>query len=159
MPDPIHFSNLKLAAETFVGAVETSKRSIQLYASLIDPALFNMTQCVESLSDFARSSRTASLKILVEDHKLFAVRFPALLTLSQRLTDLIEIRSVPPDIRHGTECYMVCDQRSLWLIPNSERLTGFFDSDDQVNASQYGDKFLYYWERSKQPGELRRLSF
>ncbi len=153
------FSDLPKAQDTVLKAIAGASRNIQLYASLVDPALFNSEATVAALSHFARNSRVASLRILVEDHKLFAIRNPFVLALAHRLSGHIEIRSVPFEIRNSNDCYLVSDQRSLWYIPDCDVVSGSYHEGDRVKAQKYFELFQYCWERSKQPEDFRRLAF
>ncbi|MBV1904631.1 MAG: hypothetical protein KUG75_01025 [Pseudomonadales bacterium] len=159
MKQSTQFDNHATAQSTLLKGILASRRHIQLYASLIDPALFNSTESTDAFSYFARSSKYAHLEVIIEDPKLFALRNPKFLALVQRLTDRIEIRSIPQDLRHGTESFMVCDQATVWHIPNIEYLSGHFSDNDRITASKFTEQFLYMWERSKTPTELRRLNF
>jgi len=155
----MHFFDQQGAEQCLLEAISKGKRKIQIFASLVKPPLFDSAACLESLSCFARSSRSAYMEILIEDQRIFLECYPALLALSQRLTGHIEIRSVPVDIRSGTACFLIGDLSALWLVPNKAYLSGTYQPSAKIQASQYADRFLYFWERSKQPEELRRLSF
>ena len=140
-------------------AIASASRNIQFYASLVEPALINSEATVTALSRFARSSRVAVLQVLIEDHKLFAVRNPSFLALAQRLTGHIEIRSVPNEIRNNNDCYLVCDQCSIWYIPDRAILSGTYQNENRVKAKILSENFQYFWQRSKQPEDFRQLGF
>jgi len=157
--ESISFDDYAAAESAALAVISGARRNIYLYASLIDPALFNSPECVASFSRFARSSRVARLKVLIEDHKVFAIRNPAFLDLAQRLTARIEIRSVPVEIRDGNDCYLIGDQQSVWYLPDAGLLSGTHEDNNRVRAVKLGELFLYLWEQSKQPDDFRRLNF
>jgi len=155
---PILFADCVSAESTLIKVISNTSRNMHLYASIIDPALFNSEPCVAAFSRFARSSKVAKLQVLIEDHKLFAIRNPAFLDLAQRLTGRIEIRSVPAEIRVDSACYLLGDEQSIWYIPDSGVLSGTYNESNRVRAQKLAEQFLYLWERSKQPQDFRRLN-
>ena len=153
------FDTYESAETMLISSISTARRSIHLFASLNDPALFNSRACIASCSRFARSSSVARMKILIEDHKLFTARNPALLALAQRLTGRIQIRTVSSDKPFASDCYLVGDHRSVWYMPDTGNLSGFYEEDNRVRAQKLTNQFLYTWERSRSPVDFRHLAF
>ncbi len=135
-----------------------AQRELYLFSEHLARPLYHDSEVVEALSQFARSSRFARIRILIRDSDPIVRRFHRTHALAQRLSTRIEIRKIEatvdtPDwefaVADGRRV-LQCDDRDLWL--------GSYHPDNPVRARKLLDAFERDWPLASTDTNLRHLS-
>ena len=133
-------------------------RTVLILSPILDPALFAAENCVMAISEFARRSRHARVRILVEDSKTVAADNHPLLELARRIPSKITMRRLPDDVAPSRSSYVVVDDRAIWMQPDRDTYIGWRNLNDRVEARRLGDQFGLLYERGRDDPELRLLT-
>lgn len=147
--EDFHGFALQLLAKT--------RRHLAILSRDLDPAIFNSTEFVEAVSQFARSSRYAQVQILVKDTKPLLERGHKLVRLAQRLSSKITIRKLTQEADNKDMGFMLCDGHGL-LYKNDEAVyQGFANFKADVEVKRFRETFDYIWQYGEADPNLQEL--
>ena len=135
-----------------------AKRRIWLMANAINAPLLNDEQFRQSIIKLAKQNSQAEIRILLEDGKAGAGRFNPLVTLAQRLSSFVEIRSLPSTAHKFTEWVTLVDFSAGIYRKSLDSYSGFATYDSRLIAERLATKFEDQWQFAKPSVEFRRLA-
>lgn len=137
--------------------VLSARRNVSILSSNLDQALFANAECLAAISSMARRSRSARVRILVEDTKAIAEMAHPLLELARRLPSKVEMRRLADD-DVPRRSFIVVDQEAVWVQPDRDAYVGWSNLHDRVEARRLLEEFTTLHDRSTDDPELRLLS-
>ncbi len=140
-----------------VEALELPRRKLLIMSPLLDHALFDRADVVEAVSRFARSSSSATVRILIADSSVIVSRGHALVELARRLDSSIEIRKLPETQRGEETTFVTWDEQGFLLMPEFRDYDAVANLNDPVQARRLTEEFTHLWDRSAPDPELRTL--
>jgi predicted GNAT family N-acyltransferase len=140
-----------------IDLIATARRTILIFSPNLDQALFAHEGSLLAISTLARRSRSAKVRVLVEDTKAIAEAAHPLLELARRLPSKIEMRRLPDD-SVPRRSFVVVDHEAVWVQPDYDAYVGWSNLHDRVEARRLVDAFTELYERSTDDPELRLLS-
>lgn len=149
----------ELQGRTAVAAlIESARRTVIILSARLDPGVFAAAPTLGAISRLARRSRSAHVRILVEDTKAIASNNHPLLQLTRRLPSKVAMRRFPNDTTPQRTCFVVVDEMAIWVQPDQDVYVGWWNLNDRVEARRLADQFAWLYERSSDDPELRLLS-
>lgn len=143
---------------TALDLAQQCRRQLRLLSHDLAPELFDSPEFVAALTQLARSSRFAEIRILVLEVRPIVQRGHVLLELQRRLSSNVRMRRAdcaPTDLR---ENYLVADQRGILCYALREPEQAWADYNNQPLAMDYAAQFDELWGRAIDDPELRLLS-
>ncbi|MCX7063994.1 MAG: GNAT family N-acetyltransferase [Proteobacteria bacterium] len=138
--------------------IESARRTVIILSATLDPGVFAAEQILSAISALARRSRSAHVRILVEDTKAIASDNHPLLQLARRLPSKVAMRRLPNDPSPPRTSFVVVDGIAIWVQPDKDVYVGWWNLNDRVEARRLADQFVWLYERSSDDPELRLLS-
>ena len=147
-------TDFRTYSEQLVGQ---SRRSIAILTQDLDAAVYATPEFVQRLSDFARSSRDAQVRILIKDSKPAIASGHLLLRLIQRLSSKILIRVMTVEPNNKEMGFMLGDADKL-LYKNDDALhRGFYNSAAESEIKSLREEFNYLWQYGELEPEFQAL--
>ncbi len=137
--------------------IRSARRTVLILSPTLDQAVFANRECLSAISELARRSRSARVRILVEDTKAIAEMAHPLLELARRLPSKVEMRRLADDAA-PRRSFVVVDQEAVWVQPDPDAYTGWSNLHDRVEARRLIEAFTTLHEHSTDDPELRLLS-
>lgn len=135
----------------------SARRSVCILTPDFEPERFNTPEFASQLSAFARRSRYSEAFILLADPAL-AVRWGHhVVTLMQRIPDLIAIRQLHEDDMKAAESWMLADDIGLLRRHSPDGLTGILNPKAIPHAQDCRRRFTEWWERARDVRDFRRM--
>lgn len=135
-----------------------AKRRIWIMANTINASVLNDEQFRQSIMQLAKNNSQAEIKILLEDGKTNAGHFSPLVSLAQRLSSFVEIRSLPASSHKFNEWVTVVDFSAGIYRKTLDSYSGFATYDSKLIAQRLITKFDDHWQFAKPSAEFRRLA-
>jgi len=135
-----------------------ARRTVSISSADLDRMLFGNDRFLLAISAFARRSRHASVRVLIEDAKAIADESHPLLELARRLPSKVTIRRLPDDRTASRRSFVVVDAVAVWVQPDRDEYVGWYNMHDRVEARRLADEFADLFERSVDDPELRLLN-
>jgi hypothetical protein len=142
---------------TVIELILSARRTVSILSPTLDQALFANADCLAAISAMARRSRSAKVRILVEDTKAIAEMAHPLLELARRLPSKVEMRRLADDDT-PRRSFVVVDQEAVWVQPDRDAYVGWSNLHDRVEARRLLEEFTTLHDRSTDDPELRLLS-
>lgn len=137
--------------------VTQARRHIDLLSRDLDSLIYGSDDFVQAISEFARSSRNAEVRILVKDTKSLVESGHKLAKLHQRLSSKILLRKLIIEPDNTDMGFMLCDTNAL-LYKNDETIyRGFANLDAAVEVKRLRETFDYIWQYAEPEPELQVL--
>lgn len=136
--------------------LEQGKHDVAIFSRSLNPFLFNHQAIRDVLSEIARSTSVASIRILVEHPQNIVESRHTLLTLSHRLNSKIKIQKIIIEPQEPYE-FVVIDNDKVWLQHSEDSNTGFANYDARPEAKRFLTLFNDYWKNSEEDVRLRKL--
>ena len=137
--------------------VAEARRTLVIYSHALDPVYFDQPEFAEVLSSFARRSRNAEARVLIQDSSLMVSRGHRVLELSRRLSSKIVIQQVDADYDPPDGCFVAWDQKGYWHLPDHREPKGIARLEDAVRAKRLYEEFDRLWRRARPDPNLRTL--
>jgi len=143
--------------DAIIKLLSSAQNQVVIISRHLDATVFNNRTFIDQASEFIRRSKTSNIKILVHDTQPIVKNNHRILTISQRVSSKIEIRTICNDYAQFNQSYLVAD--SVGYIHNNkadlyDAEVNFSDSDKSKDLME---KFNSIWELSQQETEVRRL--
>ncbi len=137
--------------------LDAPRRRLAIFSQRLDHTLYDQPPVVEALSRFARSSPSATVRVLISESDLLVSRGHRLVELARRLDSRIEIRKIFDELSPGEQSFVTWDERGILLMPDHRDYTALVNLYDPVQARRLLETFDYFWSRSAPDPELRTL--
>ncbi|WP_346836407.1 hypothetical protein [Microbulbifer sp. SAOS-129_SWC] len=134
-----------------------ASREVDIFSAQLAHALYHDAGVTEALSDFARSSRVARVRLLVRDTEPMVRRFHRVAALFQRLSSRIELRRIEATVDTPDWEFAIADGRQLVVCDDRRQWCGLFERANPARARQLGDAFEREWPLAAADPNLRRL--
>ncbi|WP_303908697.1 DUF7931 domain-containing protein [Thiohalomonas denitrificans] len=136
---------------------EQAGRTIHIFTTDLDPAVFNQVDFIEAIARMARSHSRARVSVLVQDSAKAVNRGHRLVELARRLSSRVEIRKPVAEYSDLKETFMVADGRGYFHRIQPDRYEGQARFHDPLQCREYVQRFDEIWQRSHGDRELRRV--
>lgn len=137
--------------------ITQSRRSIAILTHNLDALVYGTPECVQYLSDFARSSRNAHIQILVRDTKPAIETGHPLARLAQRLSSKILVRKMTIEPNNKEMGFMLGDTDKLLYKNDDAFHRGFFNSAAASEIKNLREEFNYLWQYAETEPEFQLL--
>ena len=135
-----------------------ARRQICFFGSTLDSVLFDNTESLDIISEFARRSDKTSLKIVIHSSQQNVAHGHRLIALAQRLSSSIKIHNTAKQHQDLKQLFLIIDDSSYLFSPYSDRYQGRANYHDLAEVRLLQQTFDSIWELSSPDITLRRLS-
>lgn len=142
---------------TALDLARQSRRQLRVLSNELEPEVFGQTEFIEAVSQLARTSRNAEIRLLVLEVKPIVQRGHGLLELQRRLSSKVHIRRADCDASDIRDNYLVADRSGVVCWPLREPEQAWTDYNNQPIANDYCAQFDELWERAVEDPQLRLL--
>ncbi|WKT62168.1 hypothetical protein Q2E61_08215 [Microbulbifer thermotolerans] len=147
-------SAFRAALITLVG---NARRECLIFSQNLARPLYHDEAVTQALSDFARGSRFARVRILIRDSDPIVRQFHRTHALAQRLSSRIQIRKIQATVDTADWEFAVTDGRGVLQCDDRERWSGSYHAQNQVRAHKLQDIFERDWDLATTDPNLRCL--
>jgi len=155
--ESIQVDSRQLNHDAILKLLSDAQHQISIVSRYLDQTIFSKHDFIENASEFIRRTKTSSIKVLVHDTQQIVKNNHRILTLSQRVSSKIEIRTICNDYAQFNQSYLVAD--SIGYIHNLK--SDLYDAEVNFNntdkSKELLETFKIMWELSQQEAEIRRL--
>lgn len=137
--------------------VARSRRRIEILCQDLDAPVFGQNDFIETLSEFARSSRYVEIQVLIRDTKQAKEIGHPLIRLSQRLSTKIELRKLTIEPENNEREFMCCDTDGLLYKNDFSVYKGFANYNALGEVKQMREQFNYLWEYGEAEPDFQLL--
>ncbi|MBI5462135.1 MAG: hypothetical protein HY941_08140 [Gammaproteobacteria bacterium] len=134
-----------------------ARRTIELFTSDLEPALYDQAPFIDALAQLALSSPRARVRILAKDFERTVKEGHRLVELTRRLSSYVEIRRVHEDYRDNNETFLLVDDYGLLHRRHAARFEGTFSCKAPLEVRRLRAFFDEVWNRSEPDADVRRL--
>lgn len=153
----IHFDGREQATDLALQLVQQARREICFFGDNIDAVLFDHTDIINALSEFARRSDRTSIKFVIHSSKKNIQNSHAILPLAQRLSSSIFIHTSDPQHHDLNQMFLVIDDNAYLYCQNNEIYTGRASLNDRQEVHELKQTFSKLWDHSVNDSNTRRL--
>ena len=136
---------------------EQARRSLFILSDDLDPRVFDTQRFEKAVSDLAKGSRYAEVKILVRDVEPMVKHGRRLIETSRRLSSFIQIRRVHPDDARNRDNFLLADLRGVLQRTRPEIYEGTLWLNNPALARELQREFMTLWEHGIVDPNIRRL--
>lgn len=133
------------------------RRQIAILSHNLDAPLYNSDAFIQTISEFARSSRYAQVQILIKDTKPAAELGHKLIRLHQRLSSKIQVRKLVVEPDNKEMGFMLCDSDKLLYKNDDSLYRGFANYQAGREVKQLREQFDYVWQYGELEPEFQQL--
>jgi hypothetical protein len=134
-----------------------AQRTLLLHTEDMEPALYDDSAFLESLSRLARAHGQSRIWILVQDARKAVLHGHRLIEIARRLSSSIQLRRPAPQYRAFHEAFLLADGCGYLHRPIAARFEGTANFHDPGKVADWERYFMEVWERSEPDEEIRRL--
>lgn len=135
-----------------------ARRSLHIFSFDLEPAVYDRPEFIDRVSELARSSPRAEIRILIQDSGRIVRDGHRLMSLVQRLPSRIAIRRLCAEAGPLPEAWIVADVDGYLYRPIGELYDGTVDFHGPLRARELAGRFAELWEPSHPDPDLRRLA-
>ena len=136
--------------------VRQAARSIDIVSRHLDPQMYDNSDFCEAVSQLIVGSQRARVRVLVRHTDPIVKRGHRLVTLSQRLSSFIEMRSPAKEFDEYNAAFLIVDTAGIIYRAHSDRFEGNADFNDPRAAQDLGHQFAEIWQTAVPDANLRR---
>ncbi len=140
-----------------VNMLQQARDSVRLSSPLLNPTMFNREDFRSVLSQFARRSRNAQVRLLVRNAKVIGQRGHRLLELSRRMSTSVVMRKLELAEHEIQREYLLVDDCGVIEFGAMEKDPATIQYCDRARHKTLREQFDTNWHKSRSPIELRRL--
>lgn len=138
--------------------VANARRRVWIRSLDLESWLFDHTDLLTALRDFATAGRDGQVLILLHDATAPQAAHAKLLELAQRLPSVFQFREVnDPVYREDRSAMLANDTGGYYTRTLGERAEGIACLDGRGRVRQLQQRFEEIWERSRPIAEYRAL--
>jgi len=136
---------------------EKTLRSIKIFTPDLEHHLYDNNDFRESILNFTRGNRHASIQILVTDMANSINKGHFLIRLAQQLTSTMDIRITPKEYADTKFSFIVIDQSSF-LFKSDSTKNQALSSLCHYRSNKLNESFTIAWDQADQASQIKRLS-
>jgi predicted GNAT family N-acyltransferase len=151
---------LRAVAQAQAAALELvrlARHRVAILTPDLEPALYSSPEVRDELSRVARSSRFASVRILVRDVRRAVREGHHLVELADQLSSYVHVRVPAIDDEPTTDAFLIADDDAILYRPVGDRPEGVVEVGASALARERLRSFDRLWERAEPHPDLRRL--
>jgi len=137
--------------------IRQARREVFIMSYDLEPMVLSHEDVVDALSAFARQSRQAEARILVQKSEKVVKRGHRLIPLAHRLSSSISLNRPGFEHRDYFEAFMVVDGIGYYKRLLADRFDGIASFKAPIEVRDLRALFLNMWEQSEPDPQLRRL--
>jgi hypothetical protein len=137
---------------------QTARRDIIILSQDLDTQLYEDKAFINFVSQLARSSRNAQIKLLIKNTKPAIASGHQLIRLAQRLSSKIFVRKLVIEPDNKDMGFMCCDTNGLLYKNDDGIYKGFANYHALREVKQLREQFNYIWQYAEQDPELQILT-
>lgn len=137
--------------------ISSAQNQISIISRYLDPTIFNSEGFIDNASEFVRRTKTANIRILVHDTNPIVKNNHRVLSLSQRISSKIQIRTICNDFSQYNKSFLVADTTGYIYNVKSDLYDAEVNFNDTDKSKELAETFKNIWELSQQEAEVRRL--
>lgn len=136
---------------------QQARQKIDIFSAELDHKIFDNSDVVKALADFARCNRKSDIRIVVKDSAKIAQRGHRLLALSHKLPSYVHIQVINKDYRDINRMFIVMDKVGYieQPVPDMEKVRACYRSIPQ--GPENALLFDQIWNKSESDVNLRSL--
>ncbi len=153
----IQIDTRQLNHDAILKLLSAAQNQISIISRHLDPTIFSKQDFIGNASEFIRRTKTSSIKILVHDTQPIVKNNHRILSLSQRVSSKIEIRTICNEYAQLNQSYLVADSIGYIYNLKSDLYDAEVNFNDTDKSKELMETFKNIWELSQQEAEVRRL--
>jgi hypothetical protein len=154
----IHFDSREQATSLALQLIQQARREICFFGDNIDAVLFDHSDVLNALSEFARQSERTSIKFVIHSSKKNLQNSHGFIPLAQRLTSSIELHTTSQQHHDLKQMFLTIDDEGYLYCRNNEIYTGRACFNDRQEVRGLKQSFSEIWNHSVNDINTRRLS-
>lgn len=135
-----------------------ARRCLHVFSFDLEPAVYDQLKFIDCVSELARSSPRAEIRIIIQDSGRIVRDGHRLIPLIHRLPSRLSIRRLNVEAGPLPEAWIAADEDGYLYRPNGEFYEGVADFHCPLRVAELVNRFKDLWEQSHLDPELRRLS-
>jgi len=153
----IQIDSRKQNQDAILKLLASAQNQVSIISRHLDPTVFSNREFIDHASEFVRRSKTSNIKILVHDTQQIVKNNHRILTISQRVSSKIEIRTICNDYAQFNQSYLVADSVAYMHNIKADLYDAEVNFKDSDKSKELMETFTSIWELSQQDAEVRRL--
>jgi hypothetical protein len=138
--------------------IKHARRDISFFGNNIDHTLFDNTEVIEQLSEFARRNQRTVIRFLVNSTAENSRKGHQLISLSQRLTSSILIHTTDTNQHTDKDMFLLVDDSAYAYFKSHRLYQGEADINNPLQVKKLRQRFDTMWNKSTVDTTVRRLS-
>ena len=155
--DTLSLDSIDLNREAALRLAQQARRSLHIVTRDLDPAVYGTPEFDDAVTDLARNSRYAEIRILVKNTEPAVAYGHRLIETARRLSSYIKIRRIHPEHGQYNEAFLIADRRGVLHRPKSELYEAQVSFNEPGKAQDLYNQFVAMWEHAEHEPNFRRL--
>ncbi|OUR63875.1 hypothetical protein A9Q79_08975 [Methylophaga sp. 42_25_T18] len=153
----IHFDGREQTTNLALQLVQQARREICFFGSNLDAVLFDHSDIVDCISEFARRSDRTEVRFVVHSTLKNLQNSHVLLPLAQRLSSSIHIHTTDRQHHDLSQMFLLIDDNAYLYCKNNEVYAGRASLNDRQEVHSLKQTFSEIWNHSISDINTRRL--
>ena len=154
----IHLNEIEEIRDTINKMVSSALTTIKIFTPDLEQNIYDNEVFRQSLLNFSRGNRHASIQILVTDLSSAIHNGHSLLRLAQQLPSCMQIRNTAEDYQHTNISFMLMDQSAFVFKADINNHNLLYNAHCKNRAHKLLEFFTPIWEHAEQSASVRQLS-
>ena len=140
--------------------IQRTRRELIFYIGELDIQWLADQRVVDGVRQMAVRPEPVSIRIMVGKAIPGQARMHPLVSLAQRLSSHIQLRTLTGPVSHLPDmksAYLVSDNKGILFRPEYDQPKGWYCMDCAGLATGYSEQVDTYWKLGKESPEIRRL--
>lgn len=146
---PRRLTGRDAVADGVARIIGRARRSVSVYAPLLEPALFNTPAVREALLRLTAGGRPNAARILVEQGDATIRNNGRIVDLAQRISDFVQIRQLGEESPATMEMYVLIDRDGYLHQKDFGTTQCIIDFSTASQRGALARRFDQLWERSE----------
>ncbi len=155
--ESMHVETRQSNQDAILKLLSAAQNQVAIISRHLDPTIFNNAKFIDHASEFIRRTKASNIRILVHDTDLIVKNNHRILTLSQRVSSKIQIRTICNDYTQFNQSYLIADSTGYIHNLKSDLYDAEVNFNDPDKSKEMMETFKNIWELSQQEAEVRRL--
>lgn len=155
---PQTFDSREQAKLVVCELIANARREINFFGSNLDHTLFDNTEVIGKLSEFARRNQRTMIRFLVHSTSENSRQGHQLINLSQRLSSSILIHTTETAQQTDKDMFLLVDDAAYAYFKTHHFYQGDAALDSPFQVRKLRQRFDSMWNKSTVDVSLRRLS-
>jgi len=134
-----------------------SSRTIDIISRRLDPGIYDTTDFIDAIRQFALKNHHSRVRILVYEPEKIARRGHRLINVAASLSSFFHIRTPGMEFKDFNESLFVADKTAYVHRLFSERYEASVNFNDKRMAHSLVNQFEEMWEKATPDSSLRRF--